>query len=188
MQLLRSILSDPALTYHLFTAYDMAVERKLDAVQVGGVDRKEGGRVAHSTDGCRPHSRCAPPTAQPRLKPFLHSRAAAVQSLCKAAVEVIDATLAAAASRDPEDEPPLDVVAALYSDKTAGGLGLAGRVQATAGRHSGQPATSGAACLAPATTQSHHRLLPPLSVPAQARTGAWMWSLRARRRTCSAAT
>lgn len=74
MQLVRSLLSDPVLTYHLFASYDLAVDRKLDAVQ----------------------------------------------SLCGAANEVIEATLAAAINKDPEDEPPLEVVAALYSDKTAG--------------------------------------------------------------------
>lgn len=35
MQLVRSLLSDPVLTYHLFASYDLAVDRKLDAVQVG---------------------------------------------------------------------------------------------------------------------------------------------------------
>jgi hypothetical protein len=74
MQLVRSLLGDPVLTYHLFASYDLAVDRKLDAVQ----------------------------------------------SLCGAANEVIQATLTAAANKDPEDEPPLDVVATLYSDKTAG--------------------------------------------------------------------
>jgi hypothetical protein len=32
---------------------------------------------------------------------------------------VVDATLKAV-NKDPEDDPPLDVVAGLYSDKTAG--------------------------------------------------------------------
>ena len=50
------------------------------------------------------------------LSPFSHY----LQSLCGAANEVIEATLAAAANKDPEDEAPLEVVAALYSDKTAG--------------------------------------------------------------------
>ena len=43
-----------------------------------------------------------------------------VQALCRAAGEVVDAMLKAV-NKDPEDEPPLDVVAGLYSDKTAGG-------------------------------------------------------------------
>ncbi|KAL4423762.1 hypothetical protein ABPG75_001063 [Micractinium tetrahymenae] len=73
MQLVRTLLADPLLAYHLFATYDLAVERKLDAVQ----------------------------------------------SLCRAAGEVVDATLKAV-NKDPEDEPPLDVVAVLYSDKTAG--------------------------------------------------------------------
>lgn len=34
MQLVRSLLGDPVLTYHLFASYDLAVDRKLDAVQV----------------------------------------------------------------------------------------------------------------------------------------------------------
>ncbi len=34
MQLVRSLLSDPVVTYHLFASYDLAVDRKLDAVQV----------------------------------------------------------------------------------------------------------------------------------------------------------
>ena len=34
MQLVRSVLADPPLTYHLFACYDMTAERKLDAVQV----------------------------------------------------------------------------------------------------------------------------------------------------------
>ena len=42
MQLVRSLLSDPVLTYHLFAAYDLAADRKLDAVQVGGA----GGVIA----------------------------------------------------------------------------------------------------------------------------------------------
>ena len=42
-----------------------------------------------------------------------------VQALCRAAGEVVDAMLKAV-NKDPEDEPLLDVVAGLYSDKTAG--------------------------------------------------------------------
>jgi hypothetical protein len=34
---------------------------------------------------------------------------------------VVDGALRAL-GKDPEDEPPLEMVAALYSDKTAGGL------------------------------------------------------------------
>lgn len=49
-----------------------------------------------------------------------------LQSLCRAAGEVVDATLKAV-NKDPEDEPPLDVVAALYSDKTAGKADLVAR-------------------------------------------------------------
>ena len=64
--------------------------------------------------------RPAPPCAT--LYPPPHPRPAPPQSLCGAANEVIDATLSAAANKDPEDEPPLAVVAALYSDKTAGEL------------------------------------------------------------------
>lgn len=33
MQLVRTLLADPLLVYNLFAAYDLAVERKLDAVQ-----------------------------------------------------------------------------------------------------------------------------------------------------------
>ena len=33
MQLLRQLLADPLVTYHLFASYDLSVERKLDAVQ-----------------------------------------------------------------------------------------------------------------------------------------------------------
>lgn len=73
MQLVRQLLGDPLLAYHLFATYDMSVERKLDAVQ----------------------------------------------ALCRAAGEVVDATFKAV-NKDPEDDPPLDVVAGLYSDKTAG--------------------------------------------------------------------
>ena len=47
-------------------------------------------------------------------------RLCALQALCRAAGEVVEATLKAV-NKDPEDEPPLDVVAGLYSDKTAGG-------------------------------------------------------------------
>lgn len=54
------------------------------------------------------------------LHPFTAPSPPALQSLCGAANEVIEATLTAAANKDPEDEPPLAVVAALYSDKTAG--------------------------------------------------------------------
>lgn len=43
-----------------------------------------------------------------------------VQALCRAAGEVVDATLKAV-NKDPEDDPPLDVVAGLYCDRTAGG-------------------------------------------------------------------
>lgn len=64
----------------------------------------------------------AGPDALPvHLAPHLCPRRAALQALCQAAGDVIDAALAAAASRDPEDDPPLEAVAALYSDKTAGG-------------------------------------------------------------------
>jgi hypothetical protein len=41
------------------------------------------------------------------------------QALCRAAGEVVDATLKAL-NKDPEDDPPLDVVAGLYCDRTAG--------------------------------------------------------------------
>jgi len=34
MQLVRQLLADPLLMYHLFATYDLSVERKLDAVQV----------------------------------------------------------------------------------------------------------------------------------------------------------
>lgn len=47
------------------------------------------------------------------------AHAGCLQSLCRAAGEVVDATLKAV-NKDPEDEPLLEVVAALYSDKTAG--------------------------------------------------------------------
>ncbi len=71
-----------------------------------------------------------PPSLPPPPRPPL-------QSLCGAANEVIEATLAAAANKDPEDEPPLDVVAVLYSDKTAGEIaGVAGLVFAAATRRS----------------------------------------------------
>ncbi len=43
----------------------------------------------------------------------------AAQALCRAAGEVVDATLKAL-NKDPEDDPPLDVVAGLYCDRTAG--------------------------------------------------------------------
>lgn len=33
MQLVRTLLADPLLVYNLFAAYDLAVDRKLDAVQ-----------------------------------------------------------------------------------------------------------------------------------------------------------
>lgn len=33
MQLVRQVLADPLLTYHLFSGYDLSAERKLDAVQ-----------------------------------------------------------------------------------------------------------------------------------------------------------
>ena len=33
MQLVRQLLADPLVTYHLFASYDLSVERKLDAVQ-----------------------------------------------------------------------------------------------------------------------------------------------------------
>jgi hypothetical protein len=87
MQLVRQLLGDPVLVYHLFAAFDMAGERKLDAVQ----------------------------------------------ALCRAAGEVVDATLKAT-NKDPEDDPPLDVVAGLYCDRTAGDHSARSAVRSRQGR------------------------------------------------------
>lgn len=50
MQLVRQLLADPLVTYHLFASYDFSVERKLDAVQASGgppaLWRTAGGRGA----------------------------------------------------------------------------------------------------------------------------------------------
>lgn len=34
MQVVRHLLADPLVTYHLFSTFDMCAERRLDAVQV----------------------------------------------------------------------------------------------------------------------------------------------------------
>jgi hypothetical protein len=40
MQLVRQLLGDPLLTYHLFRAYDLAPERQLNAVQVSDMQSR----------------------------------------------------------------------------------------------------------------------------------------------------
>lgn len=44
-----------------------------------------------------------------------------MQALCQAAGDVVDAMLKSV-NKDPEDDPPLEILAGLYSDKTAGAV------------------------------------------------------------------
>lgn len=112
------------------------------------------------------------------------------QALCKAAGDVIDSTLSAV-NKDPEDEPPLDMVASLYSDKTAGvcrgaqgkgARGDAGRCRVTrlwwefsVGNEAG-----GLHCclLLPSTPIDCAYLSPAAAQRMQARIGAWTPTLR----------
>jgi hypothetical protein len=128
-----------------------------------------------------------------------------VQALCRAAGEVVDAMLKAV-NKDPEDEPPLDVVAGLYSDKTAGAWRACGWCR-------GAVRTAGECCIAALYGRCCSRLRRwgcscarslltnfPWCRPAmscfpwhcpglvQARTGAWTPTLRVRGSRCSAAT
>lgn len=59
--------------------------------------------------------------------------AGVVQALCRAAGEVVDATLKAT-NKDPEDDPPLDIVAGLYCDRTAGDHSARSAVRSRQGR------------------------------------------------------
>ena len=64
---------------------------------------------------CRRHK----PSPALHRAPCIAPACPSLQALCRGAGEVVDATLKAV-NKDPEDDPPLDVVAGLYSDKTAG--------------------------------------------------------------------
>lgn len=154
MQLVRSVLSDPALSYHLFACYDLNGERKLDAVQVR---RLRGG--SRGAARLLPGAAAAAASAAGRLmvQPAACSRLAnalccphRLQALCQAAGDVIESMLSAAASRDLEDEPQLEVVASLYSDKTAGGCWWPGQGGCVAGPAKAAACESSGAGLSPA--------------------------------------
>jgi hypothetical protein len=129
MQLVRQLLGDPVLVYHLFAAFDMAGERKLDAVQASAA--APALLLPLRSAALRPPLACL---LQPRAAPGrAWGGAGLVQALCRAAGEVVDATLKAT-NKDPEDDPPLDVVAGLYCDRTAGDHSARSAVRSRQGR------------------------------------------------------